>query len=130
MSSDIFNRWDRDGDSVLNANELTAGMHGTLDRDGDRRIIRYELGDGWNRWGFGTAGVDFDTLDRNRDGYLTEAELDSGLNTAGYYDRWNFGNRGIAQNDFNTGLYDVWDRDRSGILDENEYDGALGWNWF
>jgi Ca2+-binding EF-hand superfamily protein len=104
VSSEVFNRWDREGDGVLKANELTAGLHGNLDMDRDRRLRQREFNDGWSRSGLETADMVFNTLDRDRDGFLTEAELGGGLNDSGYRDRWNFGDRGLARADFNAGL--------------------------
>jgi YD repeat-containing protein len=130
VSSEVFNRWDRNGDGRLTATELTSGIHTTMDRDRDGRISRREFNRGWNRWGFGSAGLDFNSLDRERDGYISEAELGDGLNTSGYFDNWNLGDTGMAENDFTNDLYSVWDRDESGVLDEAEYNGLASWNWF
>ncbi|WP_230531965.1 PRC-barrel domain-containing protein [Microvirga roseola] len=131
VSAGIYDRWDVNRDSRLDADEFYTGYYRVFDTDRDWNISQSEFNTGWNNWGIGEPPVAYNDLDTGRDGIVDQSEFLSGMERVGYYDRWD-ANRDAAldQNEFNTGMYDVWDADSDGVLAQNEFNDLSERGWF
>ena len=117
----IFSDWDVNRDSYLDNNEFIASTYGFWDNDGDGMIDQSEydrMSAGW----VDANGNMFTQWDTDNSGDLTEAEFRAGINNSQMYAQWDVnGDNRIDNDEFLKYSYRIWDTDRNGVVDANEY---------
>lgn len=108
-----FGEWNTDGDAGLTRNEFDTrfgglGVYNKWDADRNGIISQSE----WQA-GIGNRGADLNT----RFGVAPDGDL---------YTQWNTdGADGLTEQEFNTGIYGGYDRNRNNVIEEPEF-GDLG----
>ena len=103
---------------------LEPGAFGVWDANDDGFLDTNEFGANWA--GTGTLGV----WDANDDGFLDENEWGVGVgnNTGefGLFDDWDIDNDNrLAVNEFGPGSFGVFDDNRDGLIDDNEWGAGM-----
>lgn len=103
---------------------LEAGAFGVWDANDDGFLDTNEFGANWA--GTGTLGV----WDANDDGFLDENEWGVGVGNNndefGLFDDWDIDNDNrLAVNEFGTGSFGVFDDNRDGMIDSNEWGAGM-----
>ncbi len=114
----VFDRWDMNGDGVIEAVELSLSLLAELDLDGDQAVSPAEQRVGARGWlgqtdRFGT----FSELDLDDDQRLDHAELARGIVEGGLLASWDRDeDRMLNENELADALFRTWDRYRDGGL--------------
>ena len=103
---------------------LDANSFGVWDANDDGFLDQNEFGSNWA--GTGTLGV----WDANDDGFLDENEWGVGVGNNrgefGAFDDWDIDNDNrLAVNEFGTGSFGVFDDNRDGMIDSNEWGAGM-----
>lgn len=68
----------------------------------------------------------FDDWDTDDDGFLSEAEFEPGIQSAGWFDEWDENNdERLSEEEFETGLFGLFDDDDDGVLSTSEWDEGI-----
>ena len=114
----VFDRWDMNGDGVIESVELSLSLLAELDLDGDQAVSPAEQRVGARGWlgqadRFGT----FSELDLDDDQRLDHAELARGIVEGGLMASWDRDeDRMLNENELADALFRTWDRYRDGSL--------------
>lgn len=95
------NRYDVEDDG-LSEEEFYTQFYGSWDTDNDNRLSAEEFEDAFNREPMRAWGGSFGEWDQNGDGYLSLGEFAAGVEAVG--------------------MFDAWDEDEDGQLDDLECD--------
>lgn len=123
-NDDDYDLWDTDSDGLIDDDEFNETTFRTTDRDRDERINENEWNEGSERmYGDYTGTNDFDDFDTNRDDAIDTDEWNEGFaDNDGWFDTYDRNRDGSLDNDeWNTGLFNDWDDDGDGFLNEEEY---------
>lgn len=98
LYSAVIDRWDYNSDTFLDQNEISTGL---------------------NETGF------FNTLDTDRDSFLSYDEFGTGLTNnsyLGYYTTWDTDRDSMLNlGEFYVGVFESWDVDNSGYVEDDEF---------
>lgn len=73
------------------------------------------------------AFADWDT---NNDGQLSKEEFQAGYEETTLFNDWDVNDDGVLDEDeFSSGLYETWDYDGNGYLEEEEIEEHGFWDW-
>jgi Ca2+-binding EF-hand superfamily protein len=126
-NSGYHEEWDADGDSYFTNNELNTGYFNEFDEDRDGLLNEEEyneLNGDWER----EYGNNFQAWDMNEDSTLDSNEFNTGVEQKGIFNDWDAdGDTRYSREEVNNGMFDRWDTDRDGYLNNNEY-SAIGMN--
>jgi Ca2+-binding EF-hand superfamily protein len=119
FSQEKWQKFDANGDGILERQELNDGIFAAVDADNSGAIDRQEARM-LEKWG---VDEDFDSLDGDADTSITQAELDEALGEdEGIFANWDLDSDDqIAYNEWEDGFYGLFDNDDSGDIDENEW---------
>jgi hypothetical protein len=120
-ASDLFAEWDANRDQVIGEDEFYSGLYDTWDADGDGELTEAEFDDGWNTWFSDMDQPDYGGLDSDGDGLLTENEFAQGFGQTQVYSEWTADGE-LSEDQFSSGLYDVYDIDDDDLITEAEYE--------
>ncbi len=124
---DIFGDWDDDDNDTIGEDEFAAGMLGIWDDDDDDMLSPQEWQDNVGDW-FDEDHSTFESWDGNGDGSLTREELRQGFIDTDWFGDWDLNDDDqLDQNEFGDGFFGLFDEDRSGDLDENEWTARDRW---
>ena len=124
---DLFVTWDANTDQVVDEDEFYVGVYNAWDVDDDDILTDAEYSEGWGTWFGDYDEVGYGDLDLDADAELTEDEFATGLGEARLYDTWADGGD-LGEEQFVTGLYDVYDADDDLVVTQAEYD-VVGEFW-
>ncbi len=119
-----YTQWDRDADTRINDRDFYNTTYTRLDRDRDSNLSQDEWDYGHqNFYGDFVKAEDYTTLDLNKDGKVSDIEYYNGFKGTQYYTSYDVNRDGnISAEEMNQSVFDNWDRNRDGFLDQKEYD--------
>lgn len=119
-----FTEWDEDGDSAYNDEEFYGSTFGVADANDDDMIDETEWNEGRNNLYGDYAGEnDWDVFDKDEDGLLNSDEWNEGFADSEWFNEFDENDDELVDsNEWNSGLFDDWDANDDGFLDEEEYD--------
>lgn len=129
ISATEFNRgydtvridWDRNNDRVFDRNEVAAGVFGWYDVDGDGILDQNEYMRA--QAAFGDELGLFADYDANRDVRIQNREFVDRFNRTTVYDRWDVDRSGtLDDTELRTGWFGAADRNRDGFVDRSEWE--------
>lgn len=128
----LYDRWNSGGGDGLDRNEFVRGVYNSWDRN-EAGLTEAEWNEGNRRWFRGVSNVGtYGDWDANDNNLVEEDEFISGFerNTS-LFDRWDDNRDGrIDDNEFHGGLFGVFDaNDDRGVLDNEWRDAYGGWDW-
>ena len=124
---DEFNNYDRNTDQEWDRDEYNTRMNESetfneWDTDRDGSINEDEFNEGSRNWQNRNANTQGNTTVTN--GNTGTSGTTNGLGT---YNDWDIDRSGsIDQDEFNEGTYNTWDTDRSGTINNDEYNRGIG----
>lgn len=125
----IFTRWDVDGDSELDADNINESIYAIWDLDDDEVVSEAE-------WRTGTTylypdDIDpgaFGEWDLDGDSELDADEVVEGLDVTNWNEEWyTDADPVVGYDDFLDRFYTLWDLDDDGLLDTLEYHGGAAY---
>lgn len=134
-NNDNFTEWDSDADGAFDNDEFYDSTFETADRNNDDGIDEQEWSEGYNNaFGDYAEEGDFATYDENDDGILDNEEWSTGFADSDWFNDYDADDNDLVENnEWNRGLFDDWDDDESGYLEDQEYDlynnYYAGTNW-
>ncbi|MGR3248729.1 MAG: PRC-barrel domain-containing protein [Paracoccus sp. (in: a-proteobacteria)] len=121
LGREVFTTWDADGNQIVDENEFYGGVYDAWDADNDGMLTQIEYDTGWNTWFSDVDPIGYGDLDMDADANLMENEFATGLGGTNLYDTWATGGD-LGEEQFVTGLYDVYDADDDMAVTQAEYD--------
>ncbi|MEE2859658.1 MAG: PRC-barrel domain-containing protein [Pseudomonadota bacterium] len=121
LGREVFATWDADGNQIVDENEFYGGVYDAWDADNDGMLTQIEYDTGWNTWFSDVDPIGYGDLDMDADANLMENEFATGLGGTNLYDTWATGGD-LGEEQFVTGLYDVYDADDDMAVTQAEYD--------
>lgn len=119
MSDTAFSRWDKNGDNRLRGDEFAAGLHEAWSND-DNAVDQAAFKKNWSNW-FSAKRPDFASLDEDKNGKLSEQELQAALADTNLRGPWQGADDSyLTPEEFRKGVNTVADKDRNGKLDPSE----------
>lgn len=123
----VFTEWDYDQNSTIGEEEFAGGMLGIWDDNDDEMLSETEWNDNVGDW-FDEDHSTFAAWDANADGSLTRDELRQGFVDTEWFGDWDMtDDNELDENEFSDGFFGLFDEDRSGYLDENEWAATDHW---
>ncbi|MFC0202578.1 EF-hand domain-containing protein [Paracoccus rhizosphaerae] len=121
----IFSNWDQDSDGLISDNEFTGGVYNSYDLDDSDGLDEAEYGvvdDGApGYWNAGVTSADYEAWDIDGDGVVLSNEFADGFSEVGLLGEWDVDRDGaLNEEEFTTGVYDRYDEDDTGIIEEPE----------
>ena len=124
VSEHAFNQWDVNSNQRLEGEEFAAGLHEAWGRN-NGQVDEAAYSNNWGNW-FDSERPPFEEMDEDGDGQLSQEELRTALNDVDLSGPWQGADDGyLTPEEFRRGLTSVSDRDRSGNLDQSEYDQVV-----
>lgn len=119
----VFSDWDEDDDDFFNDEEYYISTFTITDVNNDDMIDENEWTEGVNTYYSDYATVeDWDTYDLNDDGFLDSNEWNEGFADTNWFSDFDMNDDDLVDyNEWSDGLFDDWDSDADGFLDEDEY---------
>lgn len=120
-STNHFEGWDTNDDSLLDEKEFYESLYGTWDTDDDSLLGEAE----WSRAasGFGLKNENGPNWDTSGEGILDVSEVAAGLRDSNLFAAWDTnGDSMLTEREYSGGLFEQWDKNGDKVLDEKEYD--------
>ncbi|SDY89488.1 PRC-barrel domain-containing protein [Citreimonas salinaria] len=127
LGRELFVTWDADQDQIIGENEFYGGVYDAWDVNDDDILTEAEYSEGWGTWFGDYDEVAYGDLDLDGDAELIEDEFHTGFGQVGVYDTWATDGE-LGEDQFVTGLYDVYDADDDLVVTQAEYD-VVGTFW-
>lgn len=117
----LFSEWNKNGDNVLTASELSQGVFTIYDEDRDDLLDKEEFA-AWNTaWG-GAYEDRWDAWDTDDNNMLTVEEFSTGFDEAGVFYKWDVVDDQVyTKEEVYNGLFEALDTGGDGYLTEEEY---------
>ena len=120
---DYYGDWDQNEDGVINENEFEAGVFYSYAGDNDV-IDNTEFSEASGAWyaDADDAGT-FGDWDANDDDMIDSNEFEEGIATYPVYGDWDVdGDDRLTDDEYADGVYDVWDLDNDGNVNQVEFE--------
>lgn len=117
-----FNVWDADNDGTLNEEEFLNTTFTNTDTNNDDQISQEEWDTGYAAFFGNWTEDDFATFDEDGDGMLDNDEWNNVFADSEWFETFDEDNNSmLTEEEWDTGLFNDWDTDDSGMIDENEF---------
>lgn len=121
--SAYFDKWDQNGDGIVDRGEFYKSYVQTMDENGDGQINddEWQIGLGAYYRGFDQQPEgDFEELATN--GQISTEEAENKLREMAYIDEWNTdGEEGLTEEELAKGVFNNLDEDGDGIVEAEKY---------
>lgn len=119
-STDYYEEWDENDDSLLDENEYYGGFYDTWDTNNDNNLDENEWNTSVND--FGLENQTWANWDASGDGMLDENEFRTGIGESNYFADWDADDdNSLNEREYSDGLFGIWDNNDDNELDDNEY---------
>lgn len=123
--SAYFDKWDKDEDGKVDADEFYQSYVNTMDENGDGQIKadEWEIGLGAYYRGFDQQPeARFEEIADNTNGQISTKEAQNKLRELNYLDEWNTdGEAGLTEKELAKGVFFNLDEDGDGIVEAEKY---------
>lgn len=121
----IFSNWDQDSDGLISENEFNGGVYNSYDLDDSDSLdeAEYDTVDAGapGYWNTDATVESYQAWDVDGDGVVLSNEFSDGFSEVGLLGEWDVDQDGaLNEEEFTTGVYDRYDEDNTGIIEEPE----------
>lgn len=118
-----FSDWNNKDNEYLDDEDLYKGVFARIDENNDKYITEAEWLKNVDRWYAKYAVIEFDSTDADADGRVGLSEFTDDDNLIEFYENWDVNKKDevLTDDELASGLFSLWDIDKSGYIEESEY---------
>lgn len=123
-----FSDWNDKDNDYLDDEDLYQGIFGKIDQNNDKYLTEAEWLESVEYWYAEYAVIEFDSTDADADGRVGMAEFTDNDNLVDFYENWDTNKEDelLTEDELAAGLFSLWDVDKSGYIEETEYQNLKG----